>query len=50
MIEVKNLKKSFIDGESETQVLKGIDFKAETGEFIAIMDVLVLVKVLFYIK
>lgn len=37
MIEVKNLKKSFIDGESETQVLKGIDFKAETGEFIAIM-------------
>jgi len=37
MIEIKNLKKSFIDGESITQVLKGIDFKAETGEFIAIM-------------
>lgn len=37
MIEVKNLKKSFKDGEKETEVLKGIDFKAETGEFIAIM-------------
>lgn len=37
MIEIKNLKKSFKDGESETQVLKGIDFRAETGEFIAIM-------------
>ncbi len=37
MIEIKNLKKSFIDGESETEVLKGIDFKAETGDFIAIM-------------
>ncbi len=37
MIQVKNLKKSFKDGESETQVLKGIDFRAETGEFIAIM-------------
>lgn len=37
MIEVKNLIKSFKDGEKITQVLKGIDFKAETGEFIAIM-------------
>ena len=37
MIEIKNLVKSFKDGESETQVLKGIDFRAETGEFIAIM-------------
>jgi putative ABC transport system ATP-binding protein len=37
MIEIKNLKKSFKDGDSETQVLKGVDFKAETGEFIAIM-------------
>jgi putative ABC transport system ATP-binding protein len=37
MIEIKNLKKSFKDGESETQVLKGIDFRAESGEFIAIM-------------
>ena len=37
MIEIKNLKKSFKDGDSVTEVLKGIDFRAETGEFIAIM-------------
>ncbi|MFA5841235.1 MAG: ABC transporter ATP-binding protein [Candidatus Paceibacterota bacterium] len=37
MIEIKNLKKSFKDGESTTEVLKGIDFTAKTGEFIAIM-------------
>jgi len=37
MIEVKNLKKSFKDGESTTEVLKGIDFIAKSGEFIAIM-------------
>lgn len=37
MIEVKNLKRSFHDGLVETEVLKGIDLKVETGEFIAIM-------------
>jgi len=37
MIEIKNLKKSFKDGDSITEVLKGIDFVAESGEFIAIM-------------
>jgi putative ABC transport system ATP-binding protein len=37
MIKVKNLKKSFKDGEKITEVLKGIDFTVETGEFIAIM-------------
>ena len=37
MIEVKNLKKSFKDGETTTEVLKGIDFVAQSGEFIAIM-------------
>jgi putative ABC transport system ATP-binding protein len=37
MIQVKNLKKSFKDGESITEVLKGIDFTAQGGEFIAIM-------------
>jgi len=37
MIYVKNLVKTFKDGEMETKVLKGIDFKAESGEFIAIM-------------
>src|SRR5581483_3497772 len=37
MIEVKNLMKTFRDGDTETSVLKGIDFKAEDGEFISIM-------------
>lgn len=37
MIDVKGLKKSFTDGEKETQVLKGIDFVAKSGEFVAIM-------------
>lgn len=37
MIETKQLIKSFKNGEVETQVLKGIDFKVESGEFIAIM-------------
>ena len=37
MIEVKNLVKSFKDGPIETRVLKGIDFTAKAGEFIAIM-------------
>jgi putative ABC transport system ATP-binding protein len=37
MIETKNLQKSFQNGEVETHVLKGIDFKAKEGEFIAII-------------
>ena len=37
MITVKNLKKSFKDGEKTTEVLKGIDFEARSGEFVAIM-------------
>lgn len=37
MIEVKNLKKSFKDGDKITEVLKGIDFVAKNGEYIAIM-------------
>ncbi len=37
MIETKKLTKTFRDGDVETKVLKGVDFKAETGEFIAIM-------------
>lgn len=37
MIEVKNLVKTFKDGPIETRVLKGIDFSAKNGEFIAIM-------------
>jgi len=37
MIETRNLIKSFKDGDKETQVLKGINFKAVEGEFISIM-------------
>lgn len=37
MIKVKGLVKTYIDGDKETQVLKGLDFVANDGEFIAIM-------------
>lgn len=37
MIEVKNLKRSFQDGEVVTTVLKGVDLRVETGDFVAIM-------------
>ena len=37
MIEVTNLKRIFKDGQVETEVLKGINFTANAGEFIAIM-------------
>ncbi|MBX4200928.1 ABC transporter ATP-binding protein [Candidatus Parcubacteria bacterium] len=37
MIQTKDLVKTFKDGEAETKVLKGIDFRAENGEFIVIM-------------
>ena len=37
MIEVRNLVKTFKDGPIETRVLKGIDFTAADGEFIAVM-------------
>ncbi len=37
MIRVKNLIKTYIDGDKETHVLKGLDFVANNGEFIAIM-------------
>lgn len=37
MIETRKLTKSFQNGDITTQVLKGIDFKAKEGEFIAIM-------------
>jgi putative ABC transport system ATP-binding protein len=37
MIETKNLVKTFKDGDTETKVLKGIDFTADNGEFIIIM-------------
>lgn len=37
MIEVKNITKTYKTGEIETQVLKGVSFKIEDGEFVAIM-------------
>src|SRR3990167_4859061 len=37
MIETKNLTRSFQNGDQETLVLKGIDFTANDGEFLAIM-------------
>lgn len=37
LIKVENLIKTFIDGDKETRVLKGIDFTAESGEWISIM-------------
>lgn len=37
MLKVTNLTKSFKNGDIQTQVLKGIDFEAQDGEFIAIM-------------
>jgi putative ABC transport system ATP-binding protein len=37
MITVRNLVKTYIDGDKETRVLKGINFDAKKGEFIAIM-------------
>ncbi|MBW2997346.1 ATP-binding cassette domain-containing protein [Candidatus Woesearchaeota archaeon] len=36
MIDVRNVKKEFKIGEVTTQVLKGISFKVEKGEFVAI--------------
>jgi len=37
MIEVKELTKTFKDGPVETRVLKGINFTARDGEFVAVM-------------
>jgi putative ABC transport system ATP-binding protein len=37
MIKVSNLIKTFTDGEKETHVLKGVEFDARDGDFIAIM-------------
>jgi putative ABC transport system ATP-binding protein len=37
MIEIKNLTKSYITGDVETQVLKEISFTVHDGEFVAIM-------------
>ena len=36
VLETKNLIKTFIDGSSETRVLKGINFSVKDGEFVSI--------------
>ncbi|MFZ2484511.1 MAG: ABC transporter ATP-binding protein [Minisyncoccia bacterium] len=37
LIQVKNIIKTFKDGDKETRVLKGVDFSAEEGEWVSIM-------------
>jgi putative ABC transport system ATP-binding protein len=37
MIEVKDLKKTYVNGKTETTVLKGVSFTIQDGEFVAIM-------------
>lgn len=37
MIKVKGLVKTYIDGDKETEVLKGVDFVCNDGDFLAIM-------------
>jgi len=37
MIEVKDLEKTFSKGTIATQVLKGVSFGIEAGEYVAIM-------------
>jgi len=37
MIELKNISKDYIDGESVTRALKNVSFKIEKGEFVSIM-------------
>jgi putative ABC transport system ATP-binding protein len=37
MIECKNIVKTYVNGDVETQALKGVDFTVKRGEFIAIM-------------
>ena len=37
LIETKNITKTYIDGDTETKVLKDISFGIDRGEFVAIM-------------
>ena len=37
MIECKNIKKIYINGDVETEALKGVSFKIEKGEFVSII-------------
>jgi len=37
IIEVRNLEKTYFDGETTTKALRGVSFNVEPGEFVAIM-------------
>ena len=37
MIECKDIRKTYINGEQKTDVLKGVSFNINDGEFVAIM-------------
>jgi len=37
MIEIKDIKKTYINGDNETHALRGVSFTIEDGEFVAIM-------------
>jgi putative ABC transport system ATP-binding protein len=37
MIEVKNITKTYVDGDNETHALRGVTFTIKDGEFVAIM-------------
>jgi len=37
MIECKNIKKTYVNGEAKTEALKGVTFTIQDGEFVAIM-------------
>lgn len=37
MIEIKNITKTYINGDNETRALRGVSFVIEDGEFVAIM-------------
>ena len=37
LIDLKNIVKSYKNGDQELQVLKGVDLKVYDGEFLAIM-------------
>ncbi|MFO0765147.1 MAG: ABC transporter ATP-binding protein [Patescibacteria group bacterium] len=37
MIDVQNVTKTYVNGKEETKVLKGLSFKIEKGEYVAIM-------------
>jgi len=37
MIEIKNITKTYVNGDSETHALRGVSFTIEDGEFVAIM-------------